>query len=532
MSIFRRSASILSIAMAAFLLIAPTLPAAAQTATPKRGGTLVFALASDPGTLNRNIGSNNEDGHIACVIYQGLTRMDAKLDPQPMLAKSWTVSPDGLTYTFDLVKTNWEDGKPMTSEDVKYTLLEISTKYSAVFAGAGRMIDGIDTPAPDKVVIRLKAPYGPFLVSLACQQGGAILPKHVYEGTNPLQNPATTTKPVGLGPFLLKEWKRGDHIRLARNPNYYEPGKPYLDEIVAKIIPQPATRTSALQSGEVDFVSNYYLALNDLPIVKADPKLEVVRSPTPPGITFLFLNVKHKPLDNKKVRQALFVGIDRDLIIHSAYSDIGTVGTMPFPAGITWAANPDIDYRKMYAYDPARANAMLDEAGMKRGADGTRFKLTFLIASTDKEGGIVAQAIKSMWKTLGIDVTIDAVDRTTATKRMYTDYDADVFMNGYTSFGDPALGMARAWITSSIGKAFGNGSEYSNPAVDKLFEEGEQGVTREQRGAAYKKVQAILADELPAIALRDGAWWDGMSRKVHGIEDEQFLITWRDAWRD
>ncbi len=171
--------------------LAAAVPATgwSQTAAPKRGGTLVFALGGDPSTLNRNVGSNNADGHIACVIYQGLTRMDAKLDPQPMLAKSWTVSPDGKTYSFDLVKAKWQDGKPFTSEDVKYTLLEVSAKYSSVFAGAGRMIEGIDTPAPDKVVIRLKAPYGPFLVSLACQQGGAILPKHVYEGTNPLQNP-------------------------------------------------------------------------------------------------------------------------------------------------------------------------------------------------------------------------------------------------------------------------------------------------------------------------------------------------------
>ena len=115
---------------------------------------------------------------------------------------------------------------------------------------------------------------------------------------------------------------------------------------------------------------------------------------------------------------------------------------------------------------------------------------------------------------------------------MYDDYDFDVFMNGYTSFGDPALGMARTWITSSIKKPFGNGSGYSNPQVDALFEEGEQAVGREKRGEAYRKVQAILADDLPVLSIREGAYYDGMSRTIHGIEDEQFLITWRDAWRD
>ena len=156
----------------------------AQTAPPKRGGTVVFATGADPVTLSRNFGSNTTDGFIACILYQGLTRIDAKGDVQPMLAKSWTVTPDGKTFSFDLVKANWQDGKPFTSEDVKYSLIQISAKYSSIFAGAGAVIDTIETPAPDKAIIKLKQPYGPFLLSLACPQGGAILPKHVYEGTN------------------------------------------------------------------------------------------------------------------------------------------------------------------------------------------------------------------------------------------------------------------------------------------------------------------------------------------------------------
>ena len=505
-------------------------PALAQT--PKRGGTLVLAIGADPGTLSRNVGSNNADGNVACVLYQGLTRMDSKWNAQPLLAKTWSVSPDGKTYTFELNKAQWQDGKPLTSEDFQYTLLEVSAKYSSVFSGAGKVIDSIDTPAPDKLVIHLKEPYGPFLISLACQQGGAVLPKHVYQGTNPLTNKATLTDPVALGPFLLKEWKHGDYLRLTKNPNYWEPGKPYLDEVIVKVIPQPGSRTQALQAGEVDFIPSYYFALNDYATIKGNPKLMLRPAALTPTVDFIFLNVGRKPVDDRRVRQALFMATDRDYLLHTVYLDLGTVGTMPFTNRLPWADDDSIDYRKLYPFDVAKANALLDEAGLKRGADGIRFKATFLVSSDEATGPSLSQALKSMWRAVGVDLSTESVDRTAATKRVYTDRDYDVTVNAYASFADPALGMARAWVTSSLGKAFGNGSGYSNPEVDQLFDLGEHGTTPAERGVHYRKVQAILARDLPVYTIHEWQTFDGMAKDIHGIEEEQSLNTWRDAWRD
>ena len=504
----------------------------AEAQAPRKGGTVVFAMGGDPVTLNRNVSSNNADGLVACAIYQGLTRINGAGDVKPMLARAWTISPDGKTYEFLLNKANWQDGQPFTSEDVKYTLLEISAKYSAVFSGAGRVIDTIETPSPQKAVIRLKEPYGPLLLSLACPQGGAILPKHLYEGTNPLQNPTTTQKPVGLGPFMLKEWKRGDYIRLVKNPTYWEPGKPYLDEIVAKVIPQPSARTQALLTGEIDFIMGYFFAPNDFDAVKASPKLQLRPANIPPGIDILFLNVTRKPLDDRRVRQALMMATDRDLLFKTAFLGVGGVGTMPFTNGIKWAADPNIDYRKMYPYDVAKANALLDEAGVKRGADGIRFKMDILFSSDDPEPPLVIPAIKSMWRQIGVDVTVDGNERGAATKRMFGDKacDCDASMIGYQSFGDPALGMARAFVTSAIGKQTGNGSSYSNTRVDELFEKAEHATAREDRGIYYKQVQGILADELPMLTLHERVLYDAMNKGLHGLEDEHSMATWRDAW--
>ena len=381
---------------------------------PVSGGTLIVGLGADAPTVNPALSSGIPDQLIGCSVYQGLTQMSADdLQAQPLLAKSWTVSPDGLTYDFQLNAAKWHDGQPFTSEDVRFSLLEVNSKMSALFASAGRLIDTVETPAADRVVIKLKQPFGPLLLSLACSGGGAILPAHVFKGTNIPANPASTEKPVGTGPFKLTEWKRGDTIRLKRNADYWEPKKPYLDEVVLRIMPQPAARLQALQAGEVDFIPGYYFSLSNLAVVRKDPRIQLVTSGFPPGSTFIFLNDTRKPLDDPKVRQALFVATNRDYLIKTAWSGDGRVSTKPFNDAIKWAANPDVDYTKTYAFDPKRANEMLDAAGLKKDAKGVRFPINLVYGADNTEFGQAAAALKSMWKDVGVDVTLSRPARST-----------------------------------------------------------------------------------------------------------------------
>jgi len=467
---------------------------------------------------------------VGCILYQGLVQMSVDYKILPLLAKSWTISPDGLTYTFDLNPAEWHDGTPFTAEDVKYSLIEVNAKVSAIFAAAGRAIESVEAPAPDKVVIKLKQPFGPLLQTLSCSFGGTILPAHIYQGTDILKNPANTANPVGTGPFKLSEWKRGDYLRMARNADYWEPGKPYLDEIVAKIIPQPAARAQALVAGEVDYVTDYYLAPNDYAQVSASPKLELQPAQLPPTINLMFLNVKHKPIDDKRVRQALLMGTDREFLVKNAYL-AGEVGTMPFTNRIPWAADEKIDYRKMYPFDPARANALLDQAGLKRGADGMRFKFEIVYAADEVAPPLVAAALKSMWRAIGVDVINSPTERATYNKRVFTDGNFDGMLTGYTSYGDPSLGLARIFVTSSIGKFFGNASGYSNPKIDELFEKGEQAQGEQARGVFYREAQGILADEMPVLTLHEKVVYDGRSKMVKGPHaDNYFYNSWRENW--
>ncbi len=503
----------------------------AQIQQPVRGGTVIFAMGGDPVMTNPVLSSGVAEGLIGCMLYQGLAITTPDWEVHPMLAKSWTISDDGKIYTFELNKANWSDGKPFTSEDVKFSLTEVNPKYGAVYIGAGKAIDRIDTPSPDRAVIHLKEPYGPFLMSQTCTHGGAILPAHIFRGTNPLQNPASADKPIGLGPFMMTEWKRGDLIRMARNPDYREPGKPYLDELIGKIIPQATSRVQALQAGEIDYVSYFYMPTNSYDAVKANSQLSLTPARLPAGIDSMILNVGRKPLDDKRVRQALLIAIDRDYLMKNAFFGTGEVGIAPFTNGIPWALDPKVDYRVMYKFDPARANALLEEAGVKRGAGGIRFKVNIVYAADQADYGSAAAAIKSMWTAIGVDASVEPGDRTVAYKRMYLDRDYDTALGGYNGYSDPALGMARIAATSSLNKTLGNGSGYSNPVVDDLFLKGESATGNAQRAPFYQKAQAILAEDLPVFNLHEKVPYDAASKKVMGLENEIFLATWRDAWR-
>ena len=518
-------------ALTAAVLATVGLSAPASAAdTPRKGGTVIFTLGGDPPWVNPILSTGIPEGVTGCIIYEGLTQATTAGGIEPKLAKSWSVSPDGKTYSFDLVKANWHDGKPFTSADVKFSLIEGSSKYAAAFAPAGRAIESIETPAPDKVIIKLKYPFGPLLATLGCSLRGAILPAHIYQGTEIPKNPANTTNPVGTGPFKLAEWKRGDHLRYVRNNDYWDPKKPYLDGVIGKIIPQPAARVQALIAGEVDYVSDYYLAPNDYAQVKASAKHELMEAIQPPTIDLMFLNNNRKPLDDKRVRQALLMATDREYLVKTGYL-AGEVGTMPFTNRLPWAADPNIDYRKMYPLDPARANALLDEAGLKRGADGIRFKFDLVYSADEVAPPLVATAIKSMWRAVGVDVNNVANERTTYAKRVFVDRDFDGMLTGYTSYDDPGLGLARIFVTSSINQLFGNASGYSNPKVDELFQKGEQTTGQEARGAFYKQVQAILAEDLPVLNLHEKIVYDARSLKLKGpMKDNYFANSWGDNW--
>lgn len=488
----------------------------AGAAGPKRGGTLVIAIDSDPPTLNPDVTTSVPDVSVGSMLYESLTRLDENFQVVPSLAQSWTVSPDQLTYTFHLVKASWHDGKPFTSRDVKFTLENVAAKYGAKFTAAASHIDTIATPDDQTVVVTLKSPFGPFLFSVSGYTNAAIMPEHIYAGTNVLTNPATLANPVGTGPFMIKEWVRGQTITLMRNPNYWKPGLPYLDQVVFRIIPDTAGRILALKAGEVDYIYFYFFSASQYPQVKDDPNLQF-RERGAPEDHLVIWNLRRPPFNDVRVRQALFTAIDRDFIKKAVFQDLGTVMQSAVNSHLAWAHNPDVSLGKMYPFDPAKAAAMLDDAGFKPKADGTRFTVQMVYDSTDAAKERQVQVLSAMWQRIGVKLVPQGGTRNVILPQVYTDWNFDATLQAYSTGGDPALGVSRLYVSSAIRKApFVNCSGYSNPDVDKLFDAGAQLADQAKRGDAYKQAQVILARDLPSFPLWETALINVASKSVQG----------------
>lgn len=499
---------------------------------PKRGGSLVMAMSSDAASFNPNLSVVVSDHTAGGLIYEGLTDLGDDFIAQPALAKSWTISPDGLVYTFHLVEANWHDGKPFTSADVKYTLEQVSAKFGAKFTAVAAAIKSIETPDQRTVVITLSKPYGPLLFSLSAYNGAAVLPKHLFEGTNPPDNPATLTSPVGTGPFKLKEWQRGDRLVLERNPNYWRgEGRPYLDQIILRVIPDGGTRVSAMQAGEIDYSMYYFFPTSRIKDAQADPRLQL-RDQGIPENKYVFFNLNNKPFDDVRVRQALLQATSRDYITKVVFQGLGRTMKNHIDSRLAWAFDPGIDLDKMYPTDVEAAKKLLLDAGINTASEPLTVRLAY--DSSNVDFGRMAQVLASMWSKVGIKAVVQGMPRNVMMDKVFVDREFDVTIQAYSTGGDPALGVARMYVTSAIQKRpFLNVSGYSNPEVDALFEQGANTSGFEARGVPYKKAAQILARDLPVIPIWETAAIDVASKKVHGSWARGTTYSgWDGVWVD
>jgi peptide/nickel transport system substrate-binding protein len=229
----------------------------------------------------------------------------------------------------------------------------------------------------------------------------------------------------------------------------------------------------------------------------------------------MIFNVRKPPFDNVKVRQALFTATDREFIKRVVYQNLGTVMKSAIDTNLSWAYDPAIDLAKMYPFNLQRAAAMLDEAGVKAGADGKRFDVHLVYDSNDPSNGALAQVLQSTWGKIGVKVIFEGSTRNVELKQVYTDWNLDATLQAYSTSGDPALGVARLYVSSAIKKApFVNASGYSNPEIDKLFDDGANATSLNDRGEAYKKAQVILARDLPVFPMWQTALINVASKKV------------------
>jgi peptide/nickel transport system substrate-binding protein len=340
-----------------------------------------------------------------------------------------------------------------------------------------------------------------------------IVAKHVYEGQDPTKADANL-HPVGTGPYKLAEYTKGDKVRMVRNENYFKPGLPYLDEIDFRIIPQASTAVLALEQGEVDYIQG--VPGPDLPRVQQNKAITLAQTGAGSGGSFcadtLIFDLSRPPLDKPEVRQAFAYGMDREQILHEVYFDQGRVATSAISADIAWAHNPNV---QQHPHDPAKANQLLDQAGLPKAANGMRFTSTFVHATSYAKFG---ELMKQQLATVGIDIDLQPMEVNAANEREFIKKDFDLGFASYCNGPDPEIGVRRMYVSNNIGPIlFSNGAGYINPQVDQLFDQAAAAVDRSERARAYFQIQDIAARDLPYLPIVETAGYRAWRSALHDL---------------
>jgi peptide/nickel transport system substrate-binding protein len=473
-----------------------------------RGGDLVVAISQDPGSLNPAATTAGAVHTASELMFNGLVELDDKLNPVPELAESWTVNKKATIYTFKLRReVKWHDGQPFTSADVKFTFDEVLLKYhSRTRASMLSALATIYTPNSHTVEFIFKESYGPLLLQLDVTEA-PILPAHIYRGSDPTKNP-TNLAPVGTGPFKFGSYARGSEIVLNRNSNYFRKGKPYLDRVIMRVIPNSATQVASFESGSVDFL--WGVPGPDRARLLAQKKAfdTLITRRNPGGANCMMtvsFNLRRPITSNLAVRQAIFHSLNRNAFLQNVIFGEGSVAVSPFSKGIVWAWGRNL---KLPEYNTTKANALLDSAGWtgRDGsirtaqqvvgvANGSKLSIDFLHFPTFATYG---ELYKAQLKEVGIDVRLRPLESGPFATAVFNNRDFDSNIISYCNGNDPEIGIRRMYDSAQIGPvAFSNAAAYTNVLVDSTFQQARNTLDISKRQSLYQEIQEQLVKDVP-----------------------------------
>lgn len=483
--------------------------------------TFVVGIPGDVAVINSTITTDISSSIVGGQIYSTIVRLDKDGNVVPSLAKSWQIAPDGLTYTFTFYDNiKWHDGTPFTAEDVAWSLWNVNKKYNGPASGLLEAVESITAPDKTTAVFKLKYPYPPLLRGLAYFNSSTIVAKHIFDdGGDPRKNP-TNLKPIGTGPFIFKEYKKGSFISMERNPDYHVQGLPHIERLVFQIIPNEASRGLALEKGDIDFITYNAMPLGEVDRLREAKNVTVAfQKRVIAGQYQAFLNTRKGPLASKDVRQALYHAMDRGSMLEKAGFGFGKVSK-----GGPISSEQPIFYTeqvRQYDYDPAIANKMLDEAGFPRDANGKRFSLRVSYSLAEGPLNDVARLMRSNFAAVGVDLVDQGMDAGAWRDSAFVKWDFDITMGSFASGPDPAIGAQTFFLCSRIEPLFGrNASGYCNPKVDELLNTAAQELDEAKRVQLYHQASALITEDAPHWWLWDRYYPIAFNANVVGITDD------------
>ncbi len=512
--------------IAALLLAAALLPARPAGAVT-RGGTLVFGRAIESQYLDPTRTSQNADIWISLNIYDTLLQPTPDgTGVQPGLASAWQVSEDGKTVTLTLRPgLKFADGSPLGVSDVKWSLDRARAKpEGGEFAFLLASIASVDVAeqagSAGTVVLHMAHPDPVILQGLSTFNAG-IMPEKLLMAapgaTVEEKTKAFADHPVGSGPFTLQSWKRNSEMVLARNPYYWrkaEDGKPlpYLDSVRLVIIPDDATRILKLRAAELDIAE--FVPYSRVEELKADPKLDMTLFPAA-QVNYFSLNVRptfkdgsKNPMADLRVRQALNYATDKEALIQAVSYGTGTLQRSLMPMSTPLAAGP----AQLYPYDPAKAKALLTQAGYASG-----FEVTALALAGSADDAAKLTVLQQLWDQVGVRLKIEQLDAATRLAR-YNAGDFQMRPSLWTNdINDPneITSILAYYPTRQSGH-----SGWQDKRVDALFEQSQEELDPAKRAAEYaeyKEIQERFAEAAPIVFAMEVPYPVAMRKAVHGF---------------
>jgi peptide/nickel transport system substrate-binding protein len=486
-----------------------------KTYSSQQGGTLIDAITAEPSGLICMINGEGPCFTLSGNIFNRLLKYNKTLDLEGELATSWQVSADQKTITFKLKPDlKWADGKPLTSADVLWSWQAITDeKNGSPYASDYQLVKKAEVPDALTFSVTYSEPYAPALDSWA---GLQVLPKHLLEGQD-LHTTAFARKPIGSSYYQLDSWTTGQNIQLSRNPSSVL-GAVNIDKLVSRIIPDTSAQFLELMAGNIDNMGLDPTQFSR--IVPARPrlieKLNLYKE-LGSGYTYMGFNLKRKPFDDVRVRQAINYAIDKQEIIDGVYLGLGINIASPYKPGTRWS-NPNL---QNYAYDPAKAKALLKEAGFVANSngilerDGKPLIFEVLIANGKKDRERTATLIQRRLKAIGIKMTIRSIEWASLISRFIKKSDFDVIIMAWGLGLDPD--QYSIWHSSQQGGDKFNFIGYNNPAVDKLLIQGRRELDPDKRQKIYHEFAKVLLDDSPIVYLSAGYGLSAIHKRVKGI---------------
>lgn len=506
--------------------------------TPVQGGTIYYSAEQEPPCLD---GGWVQEAYIERQYADSLVSQVSSGKIVPWLATSWKITNGGRTYTFQLKPgVKFTDGTPLNAAAVVYNFnywTNAKTANGDVDAFIGPYFKSAVATGPLTVQVNLTEPYAPLLSTLSQGYDGVLSPKGLERGVA-----ATCTDPIGSGPFILQKWNHGQNLVFVRNPNYnsapanaLHQGPAHVDKLVWNFVSDGTTRWASLTSGEADVV--YDVPTVDWPTAVAQYNTKQYITPGRPDT--LTLNTTDGPFASQAVRQAFAYAINRQQAVKSAFN-----GEIPFDGnGALSPSTPDYDasLNDSLPYDPAKAKALLEQAGYTFNSSGIATKngkpLTVKLvydagAIINSEGATLLQDLQQQWKASGFDVNLVPLTQSQAFAGVdggVTGADATI---GYWTSPSPAVLYIvwRFWNTKD--PDFANQAFYNNAQLVKDIQAGNSASSPAAQQSDYYAAQKIVVDTAAVIGLYTQTTSDAWSKNLHDfwIEDSQGEPVFSDAY--